>query len=168
MNSYFVPGYASEEGAEHNNKKIRYYRDHHSVTTCPADNLKSFFLRQTYISDPVINNEIKKIVRVNMKPRSDLPDRIKAILKDSPRLGTVMEQDVAEDAPTTSFSGDFVISDELPQLEEDIVLENSNIIPDDEVAEEPFDPSLLFEDQEDTVEIVAVTDFLDDIPFIIM
>ena len=159
----FNAGLATEEGAEHNNKHIRYYRDHHSVTTCPAENLKSFFLRQTYISDPKINYEIYKIVKANRKPRRDLPDRVKMILKNPAQQFDIVEEGVEFDASIIDEIGPQGDPEILPESDDLHIMDDlPELIPDDEVPGNPFEQGLLFEENENDVEIVAVTDFVDD------
>ena len=63
----------SEEGSEHYNKFLKHDRQHHSPQTSLAENTKAMFLRPTYMSDPVINKHLEKMVRKENKSKKSLP-----------------------------------------------------------------------------------------------
>ena len=59
-NSPVAPGFLSEEGSEHNNKIVRYNREHHARQISIKDNLKDCFVRSSNASDPVILHMIEE------------------------------------------------------------------------------------------------------------
>ena len=59
-NSPVAPGFLSKEGSEHNNKIVRYNREHHARQISIKDNLKDCFVRSSNASDPVILHMIEE------------------------------------------------------------------------------------------------------------
>ena len=74
------PGLCSEEGAEHNNKVIRWYRTHHSRQTSLKANLQDIFTRVMQGSDPEILYLIGASLIPDWSERKTLPTAIKDLL----------------------------------------------------------------------------------------
>ena len=58
-----------EEGSEHNNKVIRFNREHHARQSSLQKNLIDVFMRDTHSSDPKI---LKILEESNAKEKSEL------------------------------------------------------------------------------------------------
>ena len=96
----------SEEGSEHYNKFLKHDRQHHSPQTNLAENTKAMFLRPTYMSDPVINKHLEKMVRKDNKSKKSkpLPEGALRLLKNHcpcqqpppPVVGDEVEANVEE------------------------------------------------------------------------
>ena len=74
-------------------------------------------------------------VKDNKKPRSDLPDRVKAILKDPTQLSAIMEEGTNLEVPSSvelaSDHGDQLLLPEIGDLE--VYDDHPEFIPDDEI-----------------------------------
>ena len=74
------PGLCSEEGAEHNNKVLRWYRTHHARQTSLKANLQDIFTRVMHGSDPEILYLIGASLIPDWSKRKTLPSALKDLL----------------------------------------------------------------------------------------
>ena len=70
-----APGLFSEEGTEHNNKKVRYNREHHARQSSLEYNLTDVFKRSSRISSPII----LKHFNVSSLPRLHQPPSLEVL-----------------------------------------------------------------------------------------
>ena len=87
-----------EEGSEHNNRNLRYNREHHAKQTSLQENLLDIFLRDTHTSDPKILRFIEDSIAAK-----------KSDLNLSPEVTNLLENDVSDDS---AISLDLADSDE--------------------------------------------------------
>ena len=101
-NSPISPGFMSEEGSEHNNKKIRQNREHHARQMSVKLNLLDVFRRSVHSSDPLILQHIEEEV-VNKRNSRPIPEEVLELFDfiilddDSESSGDEQDVDMAEE-----------------------------------------------------------------------
>ena len=72
----------SEEGQEHNNKKLRFNREHHSRKSCVTKGLQDIFMHSTYASDPKILSILEESLTKSRSPEMPMSQEVIDMLDD--------------------------------------------------------------------------------------